>query len=237
VVKKQDEPEAGGEGWLISYCDMISLLVTFFLMMMTFSTKETGDVADVGVGIMKGKGGVWPKLMGLSSSPALDPDEIRDMAADLDAAGRDESGAPALAMVEALDGLSLRFDDRCAFARGSAVLPLPLAENLRRLGEMLARHPVDCVVEGYGDDDFEATTTYATNEVLGSTRALTAAKALLQIPGVDPSRVSIAAFGSERKRDPRNGEQAGDKNRRVEVRLLAITGMRVSEDPNRPRGR
>ena len=70
MAKKHDEPEGGGEGWLVSYCDMISLLVTFFLMMMTFSTSSKGDVKSVGVGILKGRGGVFPNLTGYPAGDA-----------------------------------------------------------------------------------------------------------------------------------------------------------------------
>lgn len=228
MVKKQAEEPGGGEGWLISYCDMISLLVTFFLMMMTFSTKESGDIAEAGIGVMKGKGGIWPKLIGTSTSEPLDPQELHDLAAALDGASRDEQGEPTLALSTALDGLTLRFDDRCAFARGSATASKALEANMRRLGEMLARHPVDCVVEGYGDDDFDESELYATNEMLGNARALSAARVLLAVPGIDKSRIAIAHFGAERRRDSRNNDAARDVNRRVEVRLLAIRGLRAS---------
>ncbi|TAJ11943.1 MAG: hypothetical protein EPO68_14055 [Planctomycetota bacterium] len=228
MVKKHEEEPGGGEGWLISYCDMISLLVTFFLMMMTFSTKDSGDVAEAGIGVMKGKGGIWPKLVGTSTSETLDPEELRELAAALDAAARDEKGEPTIAMQPALDGLSLRFDDRCSFARGSAKVGSALQANMRRLGEMLARQPVDCVIEGYGDDDFESTDLYETNEMLGNARALAAAKVLLAVPGVDRSRVAIAHFASERRRDVSDNDDAHDVNRRVEVRLLAISGLRTS---------
>src|SRR6187397_2286014 len=53
--KKKPEEHSHSESWLVSYCDMISLLVTFFLMMMTFSTKDTADVREVGVGLLKGR--------------------------------------------------------------------------------------------------------------------------------------------------------------------------------------
>ena len=48
MAKKKPEEPAHSESWLVSYCDMISLLVTFFLMMMTFSTKEKFDVKEAG---------------------------------------------------------------------------------------------------------------------------------------------------------------------------------------------
>ena len=46
--KKKPEEHSHGESWLVSYCDLISLLVTFFLMMMTFSSKSTGDLEQIG---------------------------------------------------------------------------------------------------------------------------------------------------------------------------------------------
>ena len=58
------------ESWLVSYCDMISLLVTFFLMMMTFSTKEKFDVKETGVGLLRGRGGIWQNDMAIPQKPA-----------------------------------------------------------------------------------------------------------------------------------------------------------------------
>jgi hypothetical protein len=43
---------------------MISLLVTFFVMLMSFSTSSKGDIKSAGVGILKGRGGVFPNLTG-----------------------------------------------------------------------------------------------------------------------------------------------------------------------------
>ena len=60
-MARQKKPEEHGhsESWLVSYCDMISLLVTFFLMMMTFSTKDNMTFKEASLGLLRGRGGIW----------------------------------------------------------------------------------------------------------------------------------------------------------------------------------
>src|SRR5687767_15441938 len=109
---------------------MISLLVTFFLMMMTFSTSSKGDVKSAGVGILKGRGGVFPNLTGYPAgdAPAL---PILNTIADAIEGQRGLGGLEnALALSPEIDGLTIQFGEDCSFAPGSAELPPRLREML-----------------------------------------------------------------------------------------------------------
>lgn len=221
--KKHDEEPGGGEGWLVSYCDMISLLVTFFLMMMTFSTKETGDVSEVGIGILKGKGGMWPKLMGRSAGEPLDPSVIQNLAVDLLATdSASEGGAPSTALKQTLDGISVRFSDDCSFLPGSATPVAALRAQLERVGAIMGRYPLRCVVEGWGDDDFAATPAYPSNEALACARARAAAAIVRAQPGVEDYQLQLAGLGKERPRSTADTAVGRRANRRIELRLLAV---------------
>ena len=51
---------------------MISLLVTFFLMMMTFSTSNQHNMTEAGVGLLKGRGGVWKNSLAFPAESVVD---------------------------------------------------------------------------------------------------------------------------------------------------------------------
>ena len=43
MAAAESEEPAGAPDWIVTFADMISLLVTFFILLMTFSTMEVYD--------------------------------------------------------------------------------------------------------------------------------------------------------------------------------------------------
>jgi chemotaxis protein MotB len=222
VAKKHAEEHGGGEGWLVSYCDMISLLVTFFLMMMTFSTSSKGDVKSAGVGILKGRGGVFPNLTGYPAGDAP-PEPILNTIADAIESQRGIGGLKdALALTPELDGITIQFGEDCSFAPGSAELTPALREVLEKLGRAVQTYTHLIVVEGHTDDRVRATADFPDAEALSAARAVSAARVLLDSGRLPPDLLQIAGRGSERPRRPNDTALDRTWNRRVEVRLIAL---------------
>ena len=228
MAKKHAEEHGGGEGWLVSYCDMISLLVTFFLMMMTFSTSSKGDVKSAGVGILKGRGGVFPNMTGCPAgdAPAL---PILNSIADAIESQRGSGGLKdALALSPEVDGITIQFGEDCSFAPGSAELTPALRKMLENVGKAVQTYTHLIVVEGHTDDRFKATLDYPDAEALSAARAVAAAHVLIASGRVPADLLQIAGRGSERPR--RTNDTALDRtwNRRVEVRLIALAARESS---------
>jgi chemotaxis protein MotB len=222
VAKKHAEEPGGGEGWLVSYCDMISLLVTFFLMMMTFSTSSKGDIKSAGVGILKGRGGVFPNLTGYPAGDAP-PEPILNTIASALEAQRGVGGLEnALALTPELDGLTIQFGEDCSFLPGSAELTPKLREMLQSLGRAVQTYTHLIVVEGHTDDRVRPTADHPDAEALSAARAISAARVLVEAGRLPPDLLQIAGRGSERPRRPNDTAVDRTWNRRVEVRLVAL---------------
>src|SRR5689334_17960731 len=128
---------------------MISLLVTFFLMMMTFSTSSKGDVKSVGVGILKGRGGVFPNLTGYPAGDAP-PEKILEEISEALEEHRSKGGLEgAIALSPELDGLAIQFGEECSFAPGSAELTPALRRQLENVGKAVQTYTHLIVVEGH----------------------------------------------------------------------------------------
>ena len=220
--RKKQEEHAHSESWLVSYCDMISLLVTFFLMMMTFSTKDEYDVREVGIGLLSGRGGVWNDAMSFPGQREVDPGVVdalsRDLAALLEQQGEDEQTS----LKPVSDGFAIGFDMRCSFAPGSAAIAPTLRENLLVLGRSLERYTHLVVVEGFTDDRFQPTPAHPTAEALGIARAAAAARILIEEANLSPTQVQIASAGALRPRVTNETASGRRSNRRVEVRVISI---------------
>ena len=83
-------------------------------------------------------------------------------------------------------------------------------DNLLRKAEWL-RENADATVTIEGHCDERGTNEY--NLALGDRRAESAKSFLIDL-GIDPSRLTTISYGEERPVDPRNMEEAWDKNRR-----------------------
>ncbi|HTF90802.1 MAG TPA: OmpA family protein [Planctomycetota bacterium] len=222
MAKKPPEPEAGSEGWLVSYCDMISLLVTFFLMMMTFSTSSKGDVKSAGVGMLKGRGGVFPNLTGYPAGDAP-AEKILNEIADAIEGQRGVGGLEnAIALSPEIDGITIQFSEECSFAPGSAELTPALRQRLENVGKAVQTYTHLIVVEGHTDDRFRPTRDYPDAEAMSAARAVAAARVLLDAGRVPPDLLQIAGRGSEKPRRPNDSALDRIWNRRVEVRLISL---------------
>ena len=83
--------------------------------------------------------------------------------------------------------------------------------------QLLMEHP-DVIIQIEGHCDERNTTEY--NQALGDRRASSARDYLVGL-GVAPARVQTISYGEERPVDPRHNEEAWQKNRRCEFRIIS----------------
>jgi chemotaxis protein MotB len=228
----EDPPQSAPE-WIVTFSDMISLLVTFFVMLMSFSTMEPANEAVIQSAFGENMGGIISNDSGSNAVPEPPSDR---MAAThpLRGADRPHTRPPeelpenleemgqklteehiALDMSEAPDGLEIRFDERAGFAPGSAEVNPVLRQSLVELARVLAHYPHLIVIEGHTDEEFAPTPTYPTKEALSLAQAANAARVMIEAAG---SRAPIAS-----------NDTAADRarNRRVEVKVLALSKARA----------
>ena len=237
--RKKPEEHSHSESWLVSYCDMISLLVTFFLMMMTFSTTETADVREVGVGLLRGRGGIWSSNVHMPLHEEVDPQTVGAIARDVAALAESQKDGARSNVREQIDGFSMSFDLASSFAPGSAEPTQALLQNMRTLGGFLQRYTQLVVIEGFSDDRFQPTPAYPDAESISIARAQAAAKALLESSAIAPEQVQIAGLGPIRPRAPNDTPLGRTSNRRIEVRVLSLASQQVvyadrADTPQRP---
>jgi len=223
--KRKPEEHAHRESWLVSYCDMISLLVTFFLMMMTFSTSTSNDIREVGLQLLDGGGGALEGKT-LPMAEHVDPDAVATLALEL-AQYLDRRGVDEAATIRRVkDGFAIGFDLDSSFAWGSAAPPAPLVANLRELAPILGHWPQLVVVEGFVEGDFEPTPQYPDAESLGLARASAAAHVLREAARIPPTRLHIATAGTGLPRAEESTPIGRTSNRRVEIRIVSLAEKR-----------
>jgi len=233
----------GAPAWICTFVDMISLLVTFFILLFTFSSVRDYDAFTFQSNLVSSSG-IWSEA---GSTDVTAPDDDFMQAFDLMRGGRtphERSADDLLQNIEEMgqrltdehieldtskmsDGLRIQFDERGGFAPGSARVNDVLSKALGELGRMAQHYPHTLVIEGFTDADFVRTPRYPTAEELSLARARAAADVLVSLSGMPRERLQVAGLGSRRPRSSDASALGRRADRRVEVRILAMDRARA----------
>jgi chemotaxis protein MotB len=85
----QDQQQGGAPAWMLTYGDSVTLLVTFFVMLLTFSTPDEEGYQQLALGLMQGARN-FGVFKGEQGEDSLGPDERRLMEARLDTEGAEK---------------------------------------------------------------------------------------------------------------------------------------------------
>lgn len=242
-----EEAPPGAPDWIVTFSDMVSLLVTFFVMLMSFSTITTNDSMMIVEAFAHSQGGI---IVNPNGPDAVEPPPTDRMAAvhPLRGAGaphsrpdeeltenlkemgqRDDPEHIALDMTQRLDGLRIAFDRRACFAPGSTEVTPELATSLVELARIFEHYSHLIVIEGHTDADFQPTPRFPSAEALSMARAAACAAIMLHESELSPETLQLAGLGATR---PIAGNDTADErtlNRRVEVRLVALSKSRAAQ--------
>ena len=215
--------KAAGEGeeesWLLTYLDVMTLLLVMMVVMLAFAKPASEDA-----GQGDGSGGpaapraqaplnLRPQLNQLVAPREKDP---------LAGLPLDQLGEGVEVLVN--DGVvSFRISSEMLFPSGQADLIGPGAEMLATLVPALNAMPNQrIVVEGHTDDVPIRNERYPSNWELSSGRAGSVVRQLIAL-GVAPERIRATGFADTRPLQPNDSEAHRAANRRVELVLETVT--------------
>ncbi len=245
-MRKRKKAEDQLAPWIISYGDMVTLLLTFFVLLYSFSLVDLRKFKAMSIsmqqafggGVLEGGGNkviqMFPETAPLArQAPGRDVMEAAAKAQEY----LKKAGLEAVATVLPQErGVVIRFEDRVFFDTGQAELKPEAVEIGRKLAEYLATVPNQVRVEGHADNVPIHNDRYASNwelSVARATRFLTFLQAAGNLP---PERLSAAGYGEYRPVAPNDNEDGRRKNRRVDVVLLRA-GLGEGEPKPAPAGR
>ncbi|MFI7585879.1 flagellar motor protein MotB [Spongisporangium articulatum] len=270
AIEEEHEEHENHERWLVSYADMMTLLMVLFIVMFAISQVDTRKFAALKTGLSAGFGAPVALLAGgdtmLDSGGAVAPDSI-NLAGN---AGNDRSKsftpnttaseeqvaklakATEQAQVkrevenlqkaeqqlkEALQkaGMSkkaeFRFNERglvvtvatdnVLFPSGSADLQPQGQAVLNVLAPTLKKLPNNLSIEGHTDSNPISTERFPSNWELSGDRASGVLRYLHAQDGIPYSRMSATGYADTEPRVKGTSAADDDKNRRVEIIVLA----------------
>ncbi len=231
MAEEQEIPggpeEEGAPAWVVTFGDLMSLLLCFFVLMLSFSEMDRNKYRIVS-GSLKNAFGIQRKTP-IFESPrgqkmiAKEFDqailltkikkEINPLLNDL----RDEFQADAVEIEAGEDGVTIRLMGEATFDTAKAVIRPPFIPLLRKIGEILAEVKGEIIIAGHTDNVPYRGGPYRSNLGLSMARAGSVAEFMLEHSSIDPKRVSTMGFGEHRPLTTNETSQGRQKNRRVEI--------------------
>ena len=222
MSKKKHKTEEQGAKWLTTFNDLVTLLLTFFVLVLSVSKIDASKVNEM-VQSMRETSGmiksgdlepvrvfipfVRPKL-GLIASGEKKRTKLAN--------GIDRiSGIDAKAIGE---GVLITLGEKIIFETGKAQFK---SNNMAidSLGSIILELDCPVRVEGHTDNIPIHNEQFASNWELSGARAVAVVKYLISECGIAPERLSAAGYADSRSKVPNNADHNRELNRRVEIIL------------------
>jgi chemotaxis protein MotB len=241
-LEKNDE-KGGSPPWLTTYSDLMSLLLTFFILLYSMSNIDAQKFKNIAYSLQIALSGGGSEYIfdqdGLDDSVLPPTSEEGEDIID-DEPILNEPISPAIVemynkvseyLVEnnlgadvsvrmQSEGVFVEIKDAILFEPGSAELKESGIELLDKLEGLLKDFDNKIVVEGHTDNVPSRTYLYPTNWELSTARAVSVLRYLTEQKGIDPKRLSARGYGEYSPIAPNDTPENRTKNRRVNLLIV-----------------
>lgn len=234
--KQQHSEHENAERWLLTYADMITLLMAFFIMLYSMSQLDLQKFAAVagavraqlgGTGVMNGARGVGNGATAQTGQNGIAPSMGYEVAAQLKSSVQQElQSASDSAVSVSSDNGDIKISlpaSKAYFLPGRADLTPKTSSVLQAIARTLKRQPCHVRIEGHTCNYPTHNALYPSNWELSSTRAMNAALYLVRHERLPADRVSFMGYADTRPLVPNTSDANRARNRRVEITLHPLT--------------
>ncbi|MAE69981.1 MAG: flagellar motor protein MotB [Gemmatimonadetes bacterium] len=224
---EKKKEEGGAPKWVVTFADMMSLLLAFFVLLLSFSSIQEAKFREL-AGSMKGAFGVLESSTAVSINKAPPRSSIATIQIQQqlvqrqieELVGQSDSLGSAV-QVDGQEGgeLRIKLSEELLFPSGSGDIRPEASPVLKTLASLLATAAGEVDIEGHTDNRPIRTLRYPSNWELSSDRAMAVLRSLERL-GISPARMSATSFGEFRPVAPNDTPENRARNRRVELRVL-----------------
>ena len=241
--RKKQNPPKGSPLWMTTFSDMVTLVLTFFILLFSFSNLDALKWQQV-VASVRGSLGVLDGGTTLNDSELIKEgvihdnyrqitvsenvflalqnlqEEIAQLEEQKEYLSRILLDLDEKIIVEADErGIILRFQDRVLFEKGKAEIRPEARQLLIQVGEILKKVDNPIRIEGHTDNLAINTPQFPSNWELSTARATNVLRLLIE-QDLNPRQLSAVGYGEYHPLVPNINETARQQNRRVDIVLL-----------------
>ena len=233
-MKKRKEKSENSERWLLTYSDLITLLMVFFVVLYSSSNinqKKYEELASSMNTAFTGGTGISDSRAGGTNEGSSDEGELKPLVqseeeklqgiegqVDEMIKEMELEGSVSTSIEER--GLVISFNDSIFFDSAKAEIIEDMKLKLVSLSTVLNKIDNYIRVEGHTDNVPIRNEYFSSNWQLSSTRASNVVEYLINNGGISPDRLSAVGYGECRPVADNSTNQGKSKNRRVDILIL-----------------
>ncbi len=225
--RKRQNEEAGSD-WITSYGDMMTLLLCFFVLIVSYSVIELEKFREA-MGSMRGSIGILMDERGkdplenakhsVFESPKLRRELLTFSTLGPAASARRVGSRHGVEVLFERQGIRFRISDPLLFDVGQATLKSERIQVLQEIAFFVKDGSSEIKIEGHTDNTPVRSGRFQSNWELSLQRAMSVMNYLVDHEHIDPTRVWVAGYGEYKPVAPNTTTENKAKNRRVEIFL------------------
>jgi len=229
MINRPQPARAGHDRWLMSYADLVTLLLALFTTLYAASTIDAHKLDPIALSLRdafdarpvqtvasdQGKPAIVPPVEIVSRIVAFEELKSR-LVRELDDAVR----AQRLEIATDGRGLVISLPEQATFPVGTADVSPEARALITRVAATIAPLGNLIRVEGHTDDVPIRTARFASNWELSTARASAVVAYLIESAHLDPARLSAAGYAEFHPRVPNSSPENRARNRRIDLVVL-----------------
>lgn len=226
--------EAGAPKWVVTFGDMMSLLLCFFVLLLSFSTTDVVKYREM-AGSMKEAFGIMasipdtqiPAGQTIVAQHIQLPPAMTALVTVRATAMRMDDSSSDVEMEAGADWVRIKVDGDTLFESGEYRVREGAGAILDDIGDLANEFDGTIIIEGHTDTDgpndsrFRDDEGYLGNYELGALRAVSVLDYLVRQKNVDRQKLVPLSHGDARPRETNEIAQGKARNRRVEFEFRA----------------
>lgn len=234
MENKHKKSEGGGGKWLLTFNDMVTLLLTFFVLILSLSKLDASKLAEAAYSISaafnlseygrKADGQVFtPFVIPIRNRALIFERDKRKLAGHINEAAKmftylDKSAMDVKVIKE---GVSVVLGEKLLFKTGMAEIEERNRPALKILCSIVQKTDCRIKVNGHTDNVLINNEQFPSNWELSTARAVNVVKYFISEGGILPERLSAAGYADSKPLLPNVSYHNRKLNRRVEI-ILAL---------------
>ncbi len=227
--KRRKEEKKDSSNWLVTYSDLVTLLLSFFVLLFSFSEIDAQKFRSImssfqgGTGVLEG-GTTLDEENDLEDKSGIDEDELEELRNIIEEYAESIGLADEISLDIEERGLVIRFMDSIFFDPGRAEIKPKSKEILHSVASILKKKEFQdkyIKIEGHTDTvPIIYSTEYPTNWELSAIRATNVLRYLVEEEKIEGERISSSGYSYYRPIVPNDTDANKAKNRRVDIVIL-----------------
>lgn len=227
MKKNKKSKPSNKDRWLLTYSDLITLLMIFFVIMFSMSSVDQSKYEQV-INSLQGvfggsikSGSIVPIIIdGNNNNNKENNDELSDLKDKIDKYLEENDLDKVIATTEYKKGLVISIKDNILFDSGKTTLKSNVIDNLNQIGKLLKGFDAYVRVEGHTDNIPISNSSFKSNWELSVSRATQVLHFLVDNKYVPNNKISAVGYGQFRPIANNSTPNGRDKNRRVDILIV-----------------